>query len=78
MNFVVGFPRTGTEGDSIFVFMDKFSQMAHFISCKKTDDAAQVRFHFLCSTSFHPKLMPRRKLCDYREFQNQLSVIMMF
>jgi hypothetical protein len=42
MNFVSGLPRTKRERDSIFVAVNYFSKMAHFIPYHKSDNASHV------------------------------------
>jgi hypothetical protein len=47
MDFIIGFPRTSNQHDSIMVVVDKLTKFAHFIPLKTTHKVADVADIFL-------------------------------
>ena len=42
MNFILGLPKLRKGRDSIFVIVDRFSEMTHFMSYHKTNDVMNI------------------------------------
>jgi hypothetical protein len=42
MDFILGIRRSRRGRDSIFIVVDRFSNMAYFIPCHKNDDATNI------------------------------------
>ena len=63
IDFILGLRRTQWRNDSIYVVVDRFSNMVHFIPCKKTTNVVHVAQLFFHET-YHLQGLPSSIVYD--------------